>query len=52
VEQLTIARKAGDGDFVTMSKIDSRLTVLRAMLRQEQIERQQSAKHNSLISVQ
>lgn len=52
VEQLTIARKAGDGDFVTMSKIDSRLTVLRAKLRQEQIERQQSAKHNGLVSVQ
>ncbi len=42
VEQLTLARAAGDVDFVTLSKIDARLTVMRARLRAEQLERQQA----------
>jgi beta-barrel assembly-enhancing protease len=41
VEQLTLARAAGDADFITLSKIDARLTAMRAALRREQIERQQ-----------
>lgn len=41
VDQLTLARKAGDADFMTLSKIDARLTVMRAALRREQLERQQ-----------
>ena len=41
VEQLTIARAAGDADFITLSKIDARLTAMRSALRQEQLERQQ-----------
>jgi beta-barrel assembly-enhancing protease len=41
VEQLTLARAAGDADFITLSKIDARLTAMRAELRREQIERQQ-----------
>lgn len=44
VEQLTLARTAGDADFITMSKIDARLTVMRAALRREQLERQQRAR--------
>jgi beta-barrel assembly-enhancing protease len=42
VEQLTLARSAGDADFITLSKIDARLTTMRAMLRAEQLERQQA----------
>ena len=42
VEQLTLARAAGDVDFVMLSKIDARLTVMRARLRAEQLERQQA----------
>jgi beta-barrel assembly-enhancing protease len=41
VEQLTLARSAGDADFITLSKIDARLTTMRALLRAEQLERQQ-----------
>ncbi len=41
VEQLTLARTAGDVDFITLSKIDARLTTMRALLRAEQLERQQ-----------
>lgn len=41
IEQLTLARAAGDADFITLSKIDARLTTMRAMLRAEQLERQQ-----------
>ena len=41
VEQLTLARRAGDGDFITMSRIDARLTAMRAALQREQLERQQ-----------
>lgn len=41
VEQLTLARSAGDTDFITLSKIDARLTTMRALLRAEQLERQQ-----------
>lgn len=44
IEQLTLARAAGDADFVTLSKIDARLTVMRARLREEQLERQQQAR--------
>ena len=46
IEQLTLARTAADADFVTLSRIDSRLTSLRAALRREQIERQQSGGRN------
>lgn len=42
IEQLTLARTAGDVDFVTLSKIDARLTVMRAKFRAEQLERQQA----------
>lgn len=42
VEQLTLARAAGDADFMTLSKIDARLTTMRAMLRREQLERARS----------
>ena len=42
VEQLTLARAAGDADFMTLSKIDARLTTMRAMLRREQLERAKS----------
>jgi predicted Zn-dependent protease len=42
IEQLSLARTAGDADFVAMSKIDARLTTIRAILRREQLERQQS----------
>jgi len=42
IEQLGLARAAGDADFVAMSKIDARLTTIRAILRREQLERQQS----------
>ncbi len=42
VEQLTLARTAGDVDFITLSKIDARLTTMRARLRAEQLERQQA----------
>jgi beta-barrel assembly-enhancing protease len=41
VEQLTLARAAGDADFIALSKIDARLTTMRALLRAEQLERQQ-----------
>ncbi len=41
IEQLTLARTAGDVDFITLSKIDARLTTMRAMLRAEQLERAQ-----------
>lgn len=44
VEQLTLARSAGDADFVTLSKIDARLTTMRAALRREQLERQQQGR--------
>lgn len=44
VEQLTLARAAGDADFVTLSKIDARLTSMRAALRREQLERQQQVR--------
>ena len=46
IEQLTLARSAGDADFVTLSRIDARLTSMRALLRREQIERQQSGGKN------
>jgi len=46
IEQLTLARTAADADFVTLSRIDSRLTSLRAALRRDQIERQQSGGRN------
>ncbi|MBU3724384.1 MAG: M48 family peptidase [Burkholderiaceae bacterium] len=46
IEQLTLARTAADADFVMLSKIDARLTALRAALRREQIERQQSGGRN------
>jgi predicted Zn-dependent protease len=42
IEQLMLARTAGDADFITMSKIDARLAVLRGHLRREQIERERS----------
>ena len=44
IEQLTLARSAADADFITMSKVDARLTTMRAMLRREQLERQQSGR--------
>jgi predicted Zn-dependent protease len=44
IEQLTLARTAADADFITMSKVDARLTTMRAMLRREQLERQQSGR--------
>jgi beta-barrel assembly-enhancing protease len=44
VEQLTIARAAGDADFITLSKIDARLTAMRSALRREQLERQQQGR--------
>lgn len=46
IEQLTLARTAADADFVTLSKIDARLTAMRAILRREQIERQQGGARN------
>jgi predicted Zn-dependent protease len=46
IEQLTLARGASDADFVTLSRIDSRLTTLRAALRREQMERQQAGGKN------
>ena len=46
IEQLTLARTAADADFVTLSRIDSRLTSLRAALRRDQIERQQAGGRN------
>ncbi len=46
IEQLTIARSNADADFVTLSKIDARLTAMRALLRREQIERQQAGGRN------
>ena len=42
IEQLMLARTAGDADFITLSKIDARLAVLRGHLRREQIERERS----------
>lgn len=42
IEQLMLARTAGDADFITLSKIDARLAVLRGQLRREQIERERS----------
>jgi len=42
IDQLTLARRVGDADFVTLSKIDARLTTLRAELRREQLERRES----------
>lgn len=44
IEQLTLARTAADADFITLSKVDARLTTMRAMLRREQLERQQSGR--------
>lgn len=44
VEQLTLARTAADADFLTLSKVDARLTAMRAALRREQIERQQQVR--------
>lgn len=44
IEQLTLARTAADADFMTMSKVDARLTTMRAMLRREQLERSQSGR--------
>lgn len=44
IEQLTLARTAADADFVTLSKIDARLTVMRARLREEQLERQKQGR--------
>lgn len=44
VEQLTLARSAADADFLTLSKVDARLTAMRAALRREQLERQQQAR--------
>jgi predicted Zn-dependent protease len=44
IEQLTLARTAADADFVTLSKVDARLTAMRAALRREQLERQQQAR--------
>ena len=46
IEQLTLARGASDADFVMLSRIDSRLTTLRAALRREQMERQQAGGKN------
>lgn len=39
IDQLTLARRSADADFVTLSKIDARITALRAELRREQLER-------------
>lgn len=44
IEQLTLARTAADADFITLSKVDARLTTMRALLRREQMERQQSVR--------
>jgi predicted Zn-dependent protease len=42
IDQLTLARRSADADFVTLSKIDARITTLRAELRREQLERKES----------
>ncbi|MPN09632.1 Beta-barrel assembly-enhancing protease [bioreactor metagenome] len=39
VEQLEIARKAGDGDFYELSAVDARLREMRALVREELRER-------------
>jgi len=39
VEQLEIARKAGDGDFYDLSAVDARLREMRALVREELRER-------------
>lgn len=42
IDQLNLARRSPGADFVTLSKIDARLTVFRAELRREQLERKES----------
>ncbi|NBT74710.1 MAG: hypothetical protein EBT15_01855 [Betaproteobacteria bacterium] len=41
IEQLDLARKAGDGDFALLSQVDVRMSVMRAEMAREAIEAKQ-----------